>query len=442
MLVRLVRCLIYPTDMIVSAIILIHVTVVLFLVIRLRRPGGKPKWKRRLVCLNPMTWEDIQKKGVVEHALLLNRDNYWERFYLVHPMVSHDQEVHLRNNITILEFKGDRHPRLRGIGFRALSRLSAEFDFVRLMTAFIRENEVAVIKSQEPYLMGARSLVLKATTGCPVVEDIRCDYDLSYKNTGKPVYRILKLRRLEKILEKTVLRNVDAIFAGNEHLRQYALRNGASPKKTFTVRPIMPAEMHLAPLSERRNLRKELGVNGKKAILYCGRLHPEKNSEDVVRALPYVQKEFPQSILLLVGDGPQREELKELARQLAVSHSIVFLGFQRAEQVRDLLYSADVIVATLMGSALVESALSSRPVVAYDVEWHSELIRNEETGLLVPYKDYKAMAFAILRVLRNPREADSWGKNAREYALLLFNRKRILSIERESFETVLDGGHD
>jgi glycosyltransferase involved in cell wall biosynthesis len=176
---------------------------------------------------------------------------------------------------------------------------------------------------------------------------------------------------------------------------------------------------------------------GKKIILYCGRLHPEKHPEDVLRALPYVKKDFPESVLLFVGDGPQKDELRELADDLGVSDSVIFLGFQKADRVRDLLYTADVIVAPLMGSALVEAALSSTPIVAYDIEWHSELIKNEETGLLVRYRDFKGMASAILRIFKNYEEANFWGKNAREYAMSMFEIERILSFERKCFSKFL-----
>jgi len=433
----------YPVDILLSGVILTFAIAGFFFIVQFGKSRAladkrmRTSRVRRIICLNPMTWREIEEKGVFEHVILLNPDDYWDHFYLIHPCVSEDQRIVAKENITIIELKRDRHPTLRAIGFRALSHLLTELDFLRFMVTFIREKEIDVIKSQEPYLMGVRSLILRGLTGRPVVEDLRADYDLIYKSTGKPVYRILRFRRLEKFVERITFRSVDMVFAGSEHLRKYAVRNGADPRRTFTVRPVGVARTHFTSPSERRDLREELGLENKNIVLYCGRLHPEKHPEDVIKALPYVKQKLPRSILLVVGDGPQRSALEKLADDLDVSDSAVFLGFQKPDRVRDLLYTADVIIATMMGSVLVESALSSTPIVAYDIEWHSELIKNEQTGLLVAYRDVIGLASAVVRVLEEPEEATLWGRNAREKAISLFKTEAVLSVERKYFDRLL-----
>jgi glycosyltransferase involved in cell wall biosynthesis len=101
------------------------------------------------------------------------------------------------------------------------------------------------------------------------------------------------------------------------------------------------------------------------------------------------------------------------------------------------MHTADVIVSPLTGRALIEAALSGTPVVAYDVEWHRELIRNHDTGLLVPYRDYAAMATAILWVFDHPGEAGTLGAHARAAALEQFHPRKLLREEIACFERVL-----
>jgi len=73
-----------------------------------------------------------------------------------------------------------------------------------------------------------------------------------------------------------------------------------------------------------------------------------------------------------------REELEGMIREKGLGWRVRLLGAQSQPRVMDLCFSADVIVAPLSGTSLVEAALSGSPVVTYDVEWHSELIRHPE----------------------------------------------------------------
>ena len=75
----------------------------------------------------------------------------------------------------------------------------------------------------------------------------------------------------------------------------------------------------------------------------------------------------------------------------------------------ELLADADVILATIIGRALVESALSSTPIVAYDCEWHAEFITEGTTGLLVPLGDTAAMGEGALALLSDSSRAAKIG---------------------------------
>jgi glycosyltransferase involved in cell wall biosynthesis len=94
-------------------------------------------------------------------------------------------------------------------------------------------------------------------------------------------------------------------------------------------------------------------------------------------------------------------------------------------------------VAPMMGRALVEAALSSTPIVAYDVDWHSELITDGETGVLVPFGDREAMAGAVLRLLANPGRAAELGSRARRAAMATMSTEAVGRAEREAWQQVL-----
>ena len=90
-----------------------------------------------------------------------------------------------------------------------------------------------------------------------------------------------------------------------------------------------------------------------------------------------------------------------------------------------------------MGRALVEAALSGTPIVAYDVDWHSEFVSANVTGVLVASGDCEAMASAVLRMLDSPGDAITLGDRARRVAMDTMSREVVGQIERAAWMRVL-----
>jgi glycosyltransferase involved in cell wall biosynthesis len=268
---------------------------------------------------------------------------------------------------------------------------------------------------------------------------VMSNYELTYRATGVLAYPMLRWRAVERLLGRLVLSRADLVLAGNDDNRRFIEAAGAAPHRSFTVRTIGIAEGHFAPLSERRELRTELQVADRPLLLYLGRLSPEKYPADLLTAIAALRPRFPDALLLMAGDGPQRIELQREARRLGLGEHVRFLGMQEPARVRDLLFTADVILSPLTGSALVEAALAATPIVAYDVEWHSELILDGITGILVPYRDAEAMGRAASRILADPELGRRLGLAARERALEQHHPKVVYARERELIERFILG---
>ena len=137
-------------------------------------------------------------------------------------------------------------------------------------------------------------------------------------------------------------------------------------------------------------------------LLAVCRLEPQKGVDVALRALPDVVGRHPRAELVVLGEGPQRAELEELARSLGVTAH--FPG--RVPDVSAWLRRADVLVHPVrwegFGLALLEAMLASLPVVASRLSAIPEIVVDGETGLLVPPDDPAALAAAITRVLDDP----------------------------------------
>ncbi len=168
---------------------------------------------------------------------------------------------------------------------------------------------------------------------------------------------------------------------------------------------IIPNAVDPAPYRLARPIRAELGLAADEFTVLCvARLRPEKGQATLLRALAQLSGEVPPTRLLLAGDGPEEERLKNLSRELGVSGRVNFLGSR--EDIPALLASveATALVSSSEGFSnfLLESLAAGKPSVASAVEGTPEAVTDGQTGLLVPADDPTATAAALRRLRDNP----------------------------------------
>jgi glycosyltransferase involved in cell wall biosynthesis len=171
-------------------------------------------------------------------------------------------------------------------------------------------------------------------------------------------------------------------------------------------------------------------------LLAVCRLAPQKGIDVAVRALPDVVARHPGAQLVVLGEGPQRRELEELARTLDLPVQLP----GRVPDVAAWLRRADVLVHPVrwegFGLALLEAMLASLPVVATNVSSIPEIVLDGETGLLVPPDDPAALADAVNRVLDDPGD---YGGRGRARAAKEFSVARMADRTLAVYETALQG---
>jgi glycosyltransferase involved in cell wall biosynthesis len=159
-------------------------------------------------------------------------------------------------------------------------------------------------------------------------------------------------------------------------------------------------------------LRASLAGGDSPIVLSVARLDPQKGHDVLLRAVA----ETPGVMLVLAGDGPERERLEALVSELGLRRRVLFLG--RRSDVPELLAVSDVFVLPSLfeGSSLavLEAMAAMRPVVATAIGGTDELIVDGESGLLVPPADPRALATVLRRVLADRRLRTSLGQKARD----------------------------
>ncbi len=169
------------------------------------------------------------------------------------------------------------------------------------------------------------------------------------------------------------------------------------------------------------------------------RMIPQKGIHHFLRMADIVSKKLPGCQFLIIGNGPQRDYLIDLAYDLGIEAKIIFMG--QREDVPNLLPIINVLVIPSLSEGLsitaIEAMASRRPIVAYDTGGLPELIMHEKTGLLVKKGDISYLAKAVMELLIHRQKAERLGAAARHFVEDKFTLEKMLSNTITVYENIL-----
>jgi len=211
----------------------------------------------------------------------------------------------------------------------------------------------------------------------------------SFQRTGGLRVRVLRTAR------NLALRRAARILIPSESLQSLAVRWGIDPSRIA----VLPNPVGRPPeLATRAELRRRHGFDGP-TLVFAGRLSVQKAVDVALEALTRLDG----MQLVLAGDGPDAQKLRELAHELGLDGRARFLGPQPRETVFELLRAADAVVLSSKWEnfphVLVEALAVGTPVVSTATGGVTEIVRDEVNGLLVAPEDPDALAAAIRRLL-------------------------------------------
>jgi glycosyltransferase involved in cell wall biosynthesis len=393
------------------------------------------------------TFDQVVERGLEQSILSRSCDGLFDRVWNVHPIVGAspgDREVgpieihNLRPDCLFVESHLARSRRWSILPLTAVALTQAQ------LLAFLRqrvcEGKVAAIRVGDPLYLGLLGYLLTRGTGAIFAIRINGNYDQSFANTGQAAYpRLFRWRFIEKQIERFILPRADLVVAPTNEYLQYAIENGAQPESTALVEfggLINPT--HFLPPKTRKSVRGELGLGSAPLLVSVTRLEPVKYPHDLVRVLALVHKSRNDVVCVIAGDGSLRDELIELARELGVHDNLHLVGNKHQDWLASLLSDADVVLAPMLGRALVEASLSATPIVAYRADWHSELISNGETGILVESRNVEEMAAGVMQLLDQPALAQQLGNRSRADTCTAMSIDSAINHDREAWLKVLN----
>jgi len=182
------------------------------------------------------------------------------------------------------------------------------------------------------------------------------------------------------------------------------------------------------------------------SVLSVARFVPDKDHETLIRAFRLVAQDHPETELWLVGDGPEKEAIRQLAAEMLPPGAVRF--FPGQEDLRPFFEQAGLFVLSSVREALpnvvLEAMAAGLPVVATRVGGLPELVTPGTTGWLVPPRDPAALAAAISRLLDAPQALDDFGRAGRQRAVQSYSFAAMVRGHEEVLERLFreKGGCD
>jgi len=188
---------------------------------------------------------------------------------------------------------------------------------------------------------------------------------------------------------------------------------------------------------DKDHFKKLIAPNGERILTHVSNFRKVKRVEDVIHVFKKVYQEIP-SKLLLIGDGPERQNLEELCREIGLCHEIRFLGKQDA--VEELLNISDLFIIPSanesFGLAALEAMACEVPVISSNVGGLPEVNIHGETGFLSDVGDVDEMAKYAISILKDDNILQQFRKNALAQAKR-FDIKNILPKYEAYYEHIL-----
>ncbi len=241
---------------------------------------------------------------------------------------------------------------------------------------------------------------------------------IAAKIAGVPA--LIRTRHLNIPLKRNMLNFIhylpDMYITCGENMRNNLVQNCGFPfNKVISIPTGVGEEFFRVTKNPQAKTRYGLAPETP-VITNVGILRSVKGHEVTLNAVKIVIEHFPDAKFLIVGNGPAKKRLENMACDTGIAKHVVFTGF--IENIPEVYSISDVAVLSSWSEGLPQSMLQAMaagvPVVATRVGGVPEVVIHEKTGLLVDAGDYNALARGIIRILENPGVALDFAKNARE----------------------------
>ncbi len=179
----------------------------------------------------------------------------------------------------------------------------------------------------------------------------------------------------------------------------------------------------------------------KLTMVTVGRLVRHKRIDKIIEAISVIRVKYPNVELLIIGEGPEKENLENLTRELGIESNVNFYGSVDHSKILDLIQNADMLVLNSIYEGLphvvIEAMACGTPVIATNIKGTNEVVEDGETGLLVSPDNDKELKDKIILLLKNKELRKRLVENAYKNVMGKFTWEKNLSMLEKELEGII-----
>jgi 1,2-diacylglycerol 3-alpha-glucosyltransferase len=271
-----------------------------------------------------------------------------------------------------------------------------------------------IVHLHHPFLSGSIGLRICRPKGIPVVFTNHTRYDL-YAQAYLPLLPYVISETMLQAYMPAFCRACNRVIAPSAGMRDVLVRLGVD-----TEIHVIPNGVNLKPFLENQQVveRSKFAIDYEDVVLiYVGRLGPEKNLPFLLRSFAGTAHAYDKVRLLIVGDGPERDNLQDRVKAMGIQKKVFFTGMVPYQTLPEYLHTADVFVTASVTEvhplSVIEAMAAGLPVLGINSPGIGDTIKDGETGLLSSH-DLATFTAQMVRLVTQPELRNDMGLRARQ----------------------------
>ncbi len=292
---------------------------------------------------------------------------------------------------------------------------SIAFPYSRSVVKALRRLDFDVIHTQHPVWVGAWGAWYARWADVPLVTTVHTEYELFANMVPLPEALVEMYLRVRVT---SYCNKCQVVTTAVDSTRQRLQEQGVT-----TPIEILPNPTAIATFAggNRRTVRRRYGVNDETVLLgFVGRLSPEKNLGLLMAAVSQVLRREPHTAFLVVGEGPKKEAMQQMAANMGIAERVFFAGAVAHTEIPDFQAALDLFVTTSLSEtqplAYTEAMAAGTPVVAMKAPGAEDMIEDGINGLLADEEaGASGLAEVVLGLAQDPARRAEIGHRAQEW---------------------------
>lgn len=320
-------------------------------------------------------------------------------------------------------------------------------DMIRIwwsLVKLVKKYDTDVVQTHLLRILDFLVLLLRYTTRLRVVlwTFHSANFVIAERHLARYKWLLKPKRYAHHLLYRLASRLVNGFIAVSDEVKEAMVEIiGPIQDKITVIRNGVDVKRYGQPVDKAR-VQSQLGLEANaRLIAVVGTLREPKGHRYMVEAMATVAPQHPDVHVLFVGEGHLREELRAQVEKLNLGQWVHFLG--NRNDVPDLLAASELFVLPSLweglSMALLEAMAAGKPIVATAVSGTTQVMIPGKTGLVVPPRDSRALADAVIQLLSNPAQAQMMGQAARQHAKMNFSAQKQADEHLVLYHSLLEG---